>query len=224
MRNVVTLGGVYHDGGAYVRCNAAGEGCTQVAADRTHPLYGDDIQQEITRALRANPSWTQTADSEFFVFTGFGAEECSSNAANADCSFKTGKQGFCAYHAGVDGDPGGQDNAPMIYAYVPDAANDRGLCEGWNPGYRSPTGDVQADITLSFVSHEQFESVTDPLPGIADSWFDDHADRRENEIGDKCATVFGDIGADGGNVTLAHGHRYLLQAEWSNRANACAFR
>src|SRR5258708_13030778 len=166
VRSVCALGGVYHDGGAYVRCNAAGGGCTQVAADRPHPLYGDDIQQEITRALRANPSWTQTADSEFFVFTGFGAEECSSNAANADCSFKTGKQGFCAYHAGVDGDPGGQDNAPMIYAYVPDAANDRGLSEGRNPAYPSPTGDVQPDITLRFSPPHHFAPEPHPSPAL----------------------------------------------------------
>src|SRR5260370_1479208 len=142
VRNVVTLGGVYHDGGAYVRCNAAGEGCTQVAADGTHPLYGDDIQQEITRALRANPSWTQTADSEFFVFTGFGAEECSSNAANADCSFKTGKQGFCAYHAGVDGAQGGQHNAPLLYVNVLYPSTDRGPRDASHTSYPIPHSDT----------------------------------------------------------------------------------
>jgi hypothetical protein len=45
----------------------------------------------------------------------------------------------------------------------------------------------------------------------------------EGEIGDKCATAFGALRADGSNITLAHGDRYLLQKEWSNLAGGCTF-
>ena len=40
-------------------------------------------------------------------------------------------------------------------------------------------------------------------------------------MADKCVRVYGPVGDDGGNVTLAHGHRYIVQEEWSLRDQGC---
>jgi hypothetical protein len=96
-----------------------------------------------------------------------------------------------------------------------------------------PGGDAYATMAIDFTSHEMFESITDPLYspiGIGQptsGWFDDAANARdhgEGEIGDLCFTNFGSIGGDGGNVTLNHGDRYLVQTEWSNLTNRCSLR
>jgi hypothetical protein len=83
-------------------------------------------------------------------------------------------------------------------------------------------------MAINFVSHEMFESITDPLYNYigppTSGWFDDAiaAKTGEAEIGDLCFTDFGQIGADGGNVTLSHRDRYLVQTEWSNDTNSCS--
>jgi hypothetical protein len=61
--------------------------------------------------------------------------------------------------------------------------------------------------------------VTDPIDHFNSylAWLD----RSGYEIGDKCAYYYGTLGSDGGNVTV-NSHRYLVQQEWSNRANNCA--
>ena len=40
-------------------------------------------------------------------------------------------------------------------------------------------------------------------------------------MGDKCVTNYGPLGSDGGNVTLANGHRYIVQEEWSLHDQDC---
>jgi hypothetical protein len=84
-------------------------------------------------------------------------------------------------------------------------------------------------MAINFTSHEMFESITDPLHNPTgpptSGWFNDAVDARsfgEGEIGDLCFIDFGQIGPDGGNVTLRHGDRYLVQTEWSNISNSCS--
>jgi hypothetical protein len=75
------------------------------------------------------------------------------------------------------------------------------------------------------MSHEQFESVTDPITDIP-AWYQDNAnqDLTGYEIGDLCDVFVQSVLFDGGNVTLNHGHDYLLQPEWSNLAGGCSWR
>ncbi len=90
---------------------------------------------------------------------------------------------------------------------------------GCDPGFR-PNGSA-ADAVVNVVSHEQNETMTDPL-GTA--WWDD-TDGSEN--GDLCSWNFGP------SPTLNDGwdfyqqaivHFYDLQEEWSNRAGACVLK
>jgi PKD repeat protein len=79
-----------------------------------------------------------------------------------------------------------------------------------------PNGD-DADPTISVLSHESNETMTDPTGG---AWFDSSG----NENGDECNFAFGTpIGNNGfGNYNqVINTHDYFLQEEWSNRANSC---
>ena len=221
VQNTVTVGGVYPDDTGYQHCTPLGADCHAAAATKSDPLTDDDVAAEVGRALKANPAWRVGPDAEFFVYTGAGVEECSAAKLSADCTFKDHDHSFCAYHTAA---ASSLASVPTIYAYVPDPATHQQGCALGS----SPNGDVIADSAIDFSAHEQFESVTDPvqLSEKTLAWFDDAqrtAGRNEGEIGDKCVENFGHPAGDGGNVTLANGHRYLLQAMWSNSAGECAF-
>ena len=84
------------------------------------------------------------------------------------------------------------------------------------PAAQSPNGDPVADAVISTVSHEQFEAVSNPTLG---GWFDGAS--REGEMGDKCVRIYGPLAPDNSNVTLNHGHHYIVQEEWSLRDQGC---
>jgi hypothetical protein len=196
IQNQVTLGGTHVDGAPYPHAGTRGD-----------PLYDADIHAAVERAINAN-GWTVDEDSAFFVFTGSGVQECDGPTSDAGCTFPT-KQSvygqFDGYHSWFPSTHG-----PARYAFISDLGY---------PVYPSPNGDPIADYVLDIVSHEHFETATDPLASYG--WYGGKS--RDGEIGDKCEESWGRLRADGSNVTLGHGHRYLLQAEWSNAAGGCAF-
>lgn len=223
VENSAQLGDVYVDTTAYQRCDALGAHCSPIPATQQEPLLDEDIRGEVMRAVHAHPSWHTDLNSEFFVFTGYNVEECQSSATDAGCTFTTDpKRGYCGYHdAFTDTSSGSTATTPLIYSYIPDAANHHCF---WTNGYIGPHNDNVIDAEINTLSHEQFESVTDPLvlSKTTLGWYDDALDS-DGEIADKCVGDFGTIRPDGSNITLAHGHTYILQAEWSNRANRCSF-
>lgn len=220
VQNASALSGTWTDTTPYQHCSVGATTCQPAYASQKDPLLDSDIEAEVARAIKANPSWHTGLDSEFVVFTGLGAEECFTSDANSDCSYKP-DHGFCGYHSSFQASFGSGLADEAIYAYVPNVGNDGGLCTFSN--FISPNGDSAADSAITIVSHEQFESISDPLPNDAPGWFDDVAEqsREGGEIADKCVRYFGTIRGDGSNVTLAHGDRYILQGEWSNQVGGC---
>jgi hypothetical protein len=218
--NSATLGGTYVDTAPYVHCDSsASVNCSPAAATRSDPLYDTDIQAEVTRALKTN-RWSAGLNTQFFVFLGVGAQECINRSSTSDCSFPTPDFAICGYHGAFDT----LEGTSVIYAEMNDVrtAPENCLDHITRLTNASPNGDWTADAEISVASHEQFESVTDPLPDNG-AWFEDKIHAREGgEIGDKCQESFGTIQPDGSNVTLGQGHRYLLQEEWSNVADGCA--
>ena len=72
------------------------------------------------------------------------------------------------------------------------------------PGCTGCTGGLQPiDALTSTSSHELCEAITDPIPG--QGWYDD----TNGEIGDICAWKTKKMG------------NYMVQLEWSNKANKC---
>lgn len=201
IQNSVKLGGTYVDTRSYGH-----------AANRTDPLTDADLQAEIERAMQVN-HWSTDAGHAFFIFTGYGAEICS-DAYKGDCTFPSSVEGFCGYHDHTRNTMTG--TADLIYAVIPDVAP----CVSYpsNSIFLGPNHDLVADEVIMTVSHEHFEMATDPIWG---GWYAGFAS--SGEIGDECEAFIEPIRPDGSNVTLNNGHRYLVQAEWSNSANGCAF-
>jgi hypothetical protein len=138
------------------------------------------------------------------------------------CSWLYADQGFCGYHNYSSEGNLDSTGTPFIYAYIPDHVSVPNHCS--RTGGATPSGDMALHNEIDSISHEQFESITDPFPSLsgAGGWYDDRLGMGSGEIGDKCNTNFVGRGADGATVTLNR-HRYMLQAEWSNRAGGCAF-
>lgn len=223
IQNSVTLGGTWVDASPYQRCGASGS-CTAVAATQGDPLLDDDIQAEITKAEKRNPSWHAGATSEFFVFTGLGAEECFTSDSGADCTYKGTEHGYCGYHADFMSQAVGGAETPTIYAYIPDNGNAADHCAVTDGSVVTPHNNAVLDYELSTISHEHFESVSDPIQTLGNStgWYDDSTQNNQGEIGDKCDTEFGNFNTDGSNITL-NGHGYQIQEEWSNKDGGCTF-
>lgn len=157
-----------------------------------------DVQAEVRKAEAAN-GWTGGVGHNFVVILPPGEIECDSTGA---CS----SLDFCGYH-----DHESDRNGVLTpYIVIPFPDNVPPFCTAGE----SPNGDPAADDAVNIISHELFETVTDPL---ANAWFDGAG----FEIGDKCAWTFGSTGLTGADVTL-HGNSFYVQREYSNRISDCA--
>ncbi len=194
MQNSVTLAATYIDTHPYPH-----KGTT------SDPLTDQDVRDEIAQVTVVK-GWKPSPTTGFFVLTAYGINECGSSDS---CTFSRNGEGFCAYHSYTGINP-----SPTIYAYIPVVPG----CD-YLPTFSthpSPNGDPLADAVISSISHEHFESATDPL---LDGWFSDTS--REGEMADLCVDHYGAVRSDGSNVTLSHGNRYIVQAEWSLADGTC---
>jgi len=196
--NPVTLGGAWVDTLAYPHAGPKNNAGTQA-----NPLTDSDIQSEITRAISQN-TWVIDANSIFIVITGVfnsganagaGVEEC----VGANCTFRG--VSFCAYHSTFS-----SSGKTVIYSYLSDASfNAAGCAEGIGVG---PNGQLASDREVVLMTHEFFESVTDP---DAKSWIDPKDNF--NEIGDLCNQI--------SDTVILNGNTYAVQQQWSNASSSC---
>ncbi len=152
----------------------------------------------------------------YFMVTPEGFGSCF-GAGPSDCSLGgSANAGYCGYHSFF----GTTIAVPGLFANIPFNA-EPSHCQSGNP---RPNGST-ADTSLSTLSHELSEAITDPFPAGAGNpqtgWVDSNPSSPtfQEEIGDLCATSFGSalgstsFGAY--NETIGSGH-YVLQEEWSN--------
>jgi hypothetical protein len=168
----------------------------------TPGILDADVQNEVTHAMVVN-GWLPAINHAFFVFTSLNEFICATSDPST-CSAPLGN--FCAYHSAF-----GDINAPTIYGAMPYIGNALTDCYSLN---KSPNGDAASDAEMNATSHEQIEIATDPIPGFG--WLD----RDGQEIGDKCAFIFGPLMKNGANV-IFNGHPYILQTEWDNARSRC---
>jgi hypothetical protein len=156
------------------------------------PLLDSDIQNEVSYAQYVN-GWSSSIHNIFFVFLEANEDLCF-DSSYTQCASNY----FCAYHSYF--------GSNTIYAAMPYAAS-------WScyTGYSPNNND--ADQTINVTSHEQMEAATDPL---LNAWYDYYG----NEIGDKCAWIFGPVNGSGADVVW-NGHGYIVQKEWDNYRRAC---
>lgn len=189
--NKSTFGGSFLDTHAY-----PANGC---------PLYNGlqkcltdaQIKAEIARVIAAK-GWVANQTTMFFIFTANQVGSCF-DGSGTQCAFTA----YCGYHSA---------SGNMIYSNMPYAGTSLVSC---GVPY-TPNGNAAADSTLSVVSHEHLEAITDPR---LNAWYDSVG----YENGDKCAWTFGAVSAAHKFNQTINGHKYILQAEWSNKTNQCVF-
>jgi hypothetical protein len=169
-------------------------------------LTDTQLELELDHVIKADHLPSTDRDI-FFLVTPDGFGDCENADPSDGCSLGGSQTGYCGYHYSTP------DNVP--YAVIPYNAID-GHCQSDNPRPNAST----ADPTLSTISHEQAEMITDPF---GDGWLDSD----EEEIADLCIQNYGrSLGGTGQSVwdeSIDGGH-YYLQELWSNRAGGCAAR
>jgi hypothetical protein len=210
-RYQTTFGGALVDTDSYpaTECPAA--------APVTACLTDAQIQAELEHFVASRGLKTDLSH-EYFLLTPPHVETCFSNDPNATPPFGGCSAGepsnlafFCAYHENTSLSP------LLIYADDPfDATNP--LCEDGN----NPTGSIAGGEINGGLSHEQNESVSDPLPN--DAWTNGAGALQGSEIGDQCVGMFGTpLGTHNGAKynQVINGHFYWFQEEWSNQTHSC---
>ncbi len=215
--NVYSLSGQYRDaggpaaydstyGGAVVATDPLPRnGCTEppmTGPGWTVCLTDNQLEAEIQHVIAADHLPTTDRD-VYFLITPDGLGSCI-NADSATCALGGSVSGYCGYHSETD--------AGALYAMIPYNAVP-GHCLSTNPRPNSSP----ADPTISTISHEHNEMVTDPH---GDAWIG----RRGSEDGDLCLMQYGpSLGGSGltaWNESI-HGGHFFLQEEWSNADSGC---
>jgi PKD domain len=215
--NVYSLSGQYTDGHGPAAYDST-YGGSVVATDPlpangcTEPLTGpgwsvcmtdDQLETEIERAIATDHLPTTNRD-VYFLVTPNGLGSCT-DSSSSSCALGGSASGYCGYHSNTD--------SGILYAVIPYNAV-AGHCQSNNPRPNSST----ADPTISTISHEHNEMVTDPG---GDAWIDANGE----EDGDLCLTSFGpSLSAPGDTAwnESIHGGHFFLQEEWSNASSGCA--
>jgi len=214
--NTFSLTGQYHDskgpatydstyGGAVLDTDPLPpNGCTEppTGPGWTVCLTDTQLETEIEHLVAVDHLPTTNHD-VYFMITPNGFGSCT-DGASSSCALGGSASGYCGYHSET---PNG-----ILYAVIPyNAVN--GHCQSDNPRPNSSP----ADPTISTISHEENETVTDP---DGNAWIDAAGD----EAADLCLTSFGTpLGGSGQtawNESIDGGHFYL-QGLWSNANGAC---
>jgi PKD repeat protein len=210
-RYQTTFGGALVDTHPYppTQCPAA----KPVTACLTDP----QIQAELERLVASRGLKTDLSH-EYFLLTPPHVESCFSNDKHASPPYGGCSAGeplklafFCAYHGNTTLSP------MLLYANDPfDATNP--LCQDGN----NPTGSIAGGQINGGLSHEQNESVTDPMPN--DAWTNGAGANQGQEVGDQCVSQYGrPLGRHNGAKynQVINGHFYWYQEEWSNQTHSC---
>lgn len=206
--------------------------CPDVAATYPKCLTDGQLQAEITRLIAADglPQGTGANAPIYFVVTPSTVNVCADSTSCADTT-------FCAYHSSYVnvGSDVLYSTIPMFFSGASPAQNPKACQFDHNALPQEPNADP-ADIAIKYLSHEDNETITDPL---GTGWWDSNGG---NEDGDNC-TAFGTLapangtnpnaflptlGGSAASGTLfnqfINSNQYYIQSEWSNGEVNCEMR
>ena len=188
------------------------------------------LQTEVERLISADglPTGTGANAPIYFVVFPTDVNECFDSS---DCADTT----FCAYHSNLTD---GANN--VLYGAIPTflAATDPKGCQfDNNTAVQAPNADPVGDVTIKYLSHEDNETITDPL---GTGWWNSSSG---NEDGDECnfygtpanpakgqnpdafaPTLGGSASAGTLYDQLIASDPYYIQSEWSNGDSNCELR
>jgi hypothetical protein len=119
---------------------------------------------------------------------------------------------FCAYHAAALFN----DIGIVLFSVEPW----QGPGSGCSIGSPAPNG-VLVDSTDNLLSHETFEMITDPIPGLG-FWNQTNLITLGSEIGDECLQIDLSLGAYTPPTFAIDEKNYAVQTEYSNTYHTCA--
>ena len=182
---------------------------TTIATPLAQPFTDDDMLAYVHAAAAASG---QTGyDHRYNVHLPPGVDECFDSSLSVCYSPDNfGTWSFCAYHGSVDF----PDIGPVIYSVEPFQNLPRCAVD---PG--SPNGSL-VDSTNSVLSHEVFESITDP---DGNRWWNvDNNGVFGEEVDDECSFL-GNVGFSPSLVVL-NVRQYAVQPEYNNSNHPCTVR
>lgn len=203
-----TFGGSVVDADAYPSTGTCPAYTGAHGAEYTACVSDAKMKAEVA-AVVASQEWPSGLGAEYYVVLPPHVGSCFGTTSTSGCFDKE----FCAYHSFVS-------SPKLIYAnisYSPEDVSGCGVGE-----YPNGHSNGNVDDTLSSLSHEANESITDPE---LNAWFD----KRGFENGDECRnTPFEEdygppLGGSAGSLfnQSIDGAHYYLQQEWSNARSAC---
>jgi PKD repeat protein len=218
-------------------------------SDEATCLTDAQLQTELTRLITAQGLPTDGLASAsglvagapiYFIVTPADVNICSEGPSEAHPDGVCADDVFCSYHGSYTDGPDDvlYASIPLINAFVADDANglDPKFCQSDNnPVVQEPNGD-DGDVALKYMSHEDSETITDPLGGTG--WYDPASG---NEVADNCniwdpndpikfpvgptygndpnafePTLGGSESAGTLYDQLINGDQYYIQSDWSN--------
>jgi hypothetical protein len=190
-----------------------------VIASPPNPLLDSDIRLALVTAVhQLFPDGGGGGYGHVYnIFLPKGQDLCS-GATHKHCYAPNGHgtRAFCAYHSSFDT----VDNkgAPLHLLYTAEPFQDAKGCSNAHRGPPGPNGSL-IDSTVSTLSHEMFELITDPDVGRSWVQADKRRPSRGQEIGDLCDwwTYY----QPGYRVFQIGSKKYKVQYEYSNRVGAC---
>ena len=167
-----------------------------------------DIRAEVEKA-ESQAGWSSAAGRNFFVITGVGARTCD--------TFGCSGVDFCGYDSTFTDATGAETAyADIPYSENPPVGQNGVALASCSTGQR-PNTVPGADDAINIISHELFESVSDPGIGVGDdAWYDTAG----YEIADKCVWMLGRLDTADADMYI-NGHPYAVQKEYSNRLPDC---
>jgi PKD repeat protein len=184
----------------------------------TECLTDLQIQQELERFVASRHLKTDLSH-EYFLLTPPHVESCFNNDPSQNFGFCSAGivpfnqfAGFCAYHEQTTLSP------MLIFAQDPFVAGNHHCDDGNHPNGLLSDGELNGGL-----SHEQNESVTDPIPN--DAWTNGAGADQGFEVGDQCGRQMGTplgLAPNGAKYNqVINGHLYWYQEEWSNVGHTC---
>ena len=179
----------------------------------TYPLYGNEIGEHELWAIAhaAAKKYGAGTGHIYHLFLPNGIDTCFDESSSCYSPDNFVAWIFCAYHEAVTF----KDIGTVLFTVQPFQGTDG--CAVHSP---SPNG-VVADSTYSTLSHELFETISDPEP---DSGFTNQIslDLQGYEIGDECQPLTDDNGDFLVPTVTINAKKYAIQLEYSNTYHACA--
>jgi hypothetical protein len=195
-------------------------GCKQTTPSATTCLYNAQELAALHSYIKSHGLPTGLG-AVYVIFTPDTVVNCM--ADGSECS----DNDYCSFHSFS-----GKGSSTILYIEIPftllDDASDAKSCQDDGSGVvQSPNGDPGfSDVALKALSHEEIETISDPL---LDAWYAGDGD----EVADMCNDVTSNAnsflpteGGDAQSGTLynqtINGAHYYLQGVWSNVTSACA--